>query len=49
MKVVDMTKKPSDNPAWFPDVKVNWAENMLWCRDENKVALIEASTSLQHL
>lgn len=39
---MDTTKKPSDNPPWFPGAKVNWAENMLWCRDENKVALVEA-------
>lgn len=40
--VVDTTKKPCDNPAWFEGAKVNWAENMLRCRDESKVALIEA-------
>lgn len=44
--VVDTTKKPCDNPAWFEGAKVNWAENMLWCRDESKVALIEAGTFL---
>lgn len=43
--VVDTTKKPCDNPEWFKDAKLNWAENMLWCRDEDKVALIEARTS----
>lgn len=44
--VVDTTKQPCDNPAWFEGAKVNWAENMLWCRDESKVALIEAGTFL---
>lgn len=27
----------------FADARVNWAENMLRCRSENKLALVEAS------
>ncbi|KDR83730.1 hypothetical protein GALMADRAFT_236077 [Galerina marginata CBS 339.88] len=41
--VVDNTALPSANPAWFPDARVNWAENMLHCRSEVKIALIEAT------
>jgi acetoacetyl-CoA synthetase len=33
--------KPMDQiPSWFLGAKLNFAENLLWCRDKNKVALI---------
>jgi hypothetical protein len=37
---VDPSAKPADNPTWFKDAKLNWAENMLRRRDE-KIALVE--------
>ena len=40
--VVDGNAAPSDNPAWFPGAKLNWAQNQLRCRS-NKVAIIQAS------
>ncbi|QRV72766.1 AMP binding enzyme [Ceratobasidium sp. AG-Ba] len=40
--VVDEKALPADNPDWFPGSHVNWAENALWCRSPDKVALIEA-------
>ncbi|KAF8812424.1 acetoacetyl-CoA synthetase [Phlegmacium glaucopus] len=40
--IVDTHALPSQNPPWFSDARVNWAENMLQCRSESKVALIEA-------
>ncbi|KAH9482673.1 Acetoacetyl-CoA synthetase [Psilocybe cubensis] len=40
--VVDNTALPSANPLWFKDARVNWAENMLHCRSELRIALIEA-------
>ncbi|KAK0453664.1 acetoacetyl-CoA synthetase [Armillaria borealis] len=40
--VVDPQAKPSDNPLWFSDSKINWAENMLQCRSD-KVAIIQAT------
>ena len=40
--VVDGNAAPSDNPAWFPGAKLNWAENQLRCRS-NKVAMVQAS------
>ncbi|KAG8718896.1 hypothetical protein FRC08_004115 [Ceratobasidium sp. 394] len=40
--VVDKKALPADNPDWFPGSRVNWAENALWCRSLDKVALIEA-------
>jgi len=43
--VVDNDASPSDNPPWFSQAKVNWAENMLLCRSPDQVALIQASTS----
>ena len=33
----------------FSDARVNWAENMLRCRSETKVAIIEASSVNFHL
>jgi acetoacetyl-CoA synthetase len=41
--VVERTAKPSANPAWFAEAKVNWSENMLRCRSAEKVALVQAS------
>ncbi|CAG8568363.1 5644_t:CDS:10 [Ambispora leptoticha] len=33
--------KPMDQiPGWFLGAKLNFAENLLWCRDPNKIALI---------
>ena len=32
------------NISRFSDARVNWAENMLQCRSESKIALIEASS-----
>ena len=43
--VVDTTALPPENPQWFGEAKLNWAENMLRCRASDKVALIEASMS----
>ncbi|TCD66991.1 hypothetical protein EIP91_000671 [Steccherinum ochraceum] len=40
--VVDTTALPPANPPWFSQAKLNWAENMLQCRAEDKVALVEA-------
>jgi len=40
--VVDKNAAPSDNPAWFPGAKLNWAQNQLRCRSNN-AALIQAS------
>ena len=33
-------------PAWFSGARINFAENLLWCRDKNKVAIISAGTEL---
>ncbi|KAF8321164.1 acetoacetate-CoA ligase [Clavulina sp. PMI_390] len=30
-------------PAWFPKAKINWAENMLKCRQDDKIAMIQAT------
>ncbi|KAG8708631.1 hypothetical protein FRC09_001129 [Ceratobasidium sp. 395] len=40
--VVNEKALPADNPDWFPGSRVNWAENALWCRSPDKIALIEA-------
>ncbi|KAK7049509.1 hypothetical protein VNI00_005540 [Paramarasmius palmivorus] len=39
--VVDKGAKPSDNPSWFTDARINWAQNMLQCRSPTKIALIQ--------
>ncbi|KAJ7228657.1 acetoacetyl-CoA synthetase [Mycena pura] len=41
--VVDGSVNISQNPPWFTDTRVNWAENMLQCRSNEKVALIQAT------
>lgn len=41
--VVDKAAVSSSNPLWFADAKLNWAENMLVCRSEDKIALIQVS------
>ncbi|KAG6332300.1 hypothetical protein ID866_6784 [Astraeus odoratus] len=41
--VVDNTAVPAANPPWFRDARLNWAENMLRCRSETKIALIQAT------
>lgn len=42
--VVDANAKPADNPPWFSQAKVNWAENMLRHRSD-KDAMIQTSQS----
>ncbi|KAG8794934.1 hypothetical protein FRC16_010288 [Serendipita sp. 398] len=39
-KCVDEDATPADNPLWFPNARLNWAENMLKDRSDN-VALIQ--------
>ncbi|KAJ7498912.1 acetoacetyl-CoA synthetase [Mycena latifolia] len=41
--VVDQSVNISENPQWFTEASVNWAENMLQCRSSDKVALIQAT------
>lgn len=43
--VVDTDAKPADNPAWFTEARLNWAENMLQSRSPHKTALVHASVS----
>lgn len=40
---VDNEALPSDNPVWFKDARLNWAQNMLRERSPSKIAVIEAS------
>ncbi|KAH7343809.1 acetoacetate-CoA ligase [Rhizoctonia solani] len=40
--VIDRSALPADNPDWFIGSQVNWAENALWCRSPDKIAIIEA-------
>ncbi len=41
-KAISGNSCPADNPSWYPDASINWAENMLRRRDD-KVALVQAS------
>nr|XP_002129031.1 acetoacetyl-CoA synthetase-like [Ciona intestinalis] len=41
VKVVDVTKKITDNPEWFSGARINYAENMLRY-DDDKVAILSA-------
>lgn len=45
--VVDSSALPPANPAWFSEAKLNYAENMLRSRSQDKIALVEASMSLE--
>lgn len=45
--VVDSKAVPSDNPPWFLEAKMNWAENMLRERSADKIALIQATEPTQ--
>ncbi|TFK55716.1 acetoacetyl-CoA synthetase [Heliocybe sulcata] len=40
---VDNSALPAENPPWFVDAKLNWAENMLRCRSPDKIALIQTT------
>ncbi|TEB30279.1 acetoacetyl-CoA synthetase [Coprinellus micaceus] len=44
--VVASGASPSENPPWFSDSRLNWAENLLHCRSNDKIALIEATEPL---
>ena len=49
---VDELKSPADNPDWFRDAKLNWAENMLlkkWRDDEGRVAMIQVGEYPKYL
>jgi acetoacetyl-CoA synthetase len=46
--VVDNNAVPATNPPWFNEARINWAENMLICRSADKIALIQASTSINN-
>ncbi|KAF9514059.1 hypothetical protein BS47DRAFT_1362010 [Hydnum rufescens UP504] len=39
--VVDEGALMSSVPTWFPNARLNWAENMLKCRSSTKIALIQ--------
>ena len=41
--VVDTDAQPPENPPWFTQAQVNYAENMLRCRSSEKTALVQAS------
>ncbi|GLB33820.1 putative acetyl-coenzyme A synthetase N-terminus [Lyophyllum shimeji] len=41
--LVDTSALPPSNPAWFSEAKLSWAENMLHCRSDTKLAFIQAT------
>ncbi|KAI0375673.1 acetoacyl-CoA synthetase [Pilatotrama ljubarskyi] len=40
--VVERNASPPENPPWFTEARVNYAENMLQCRCPDKTALVQA-------
>jgi acetoacetyl-CoA synthetase len=42
--VVDPAASPADNPLWFVNAQLNWAENMLRNRSDSHTALVSVST-----
>lgn len=47
--VVHSKAVPSENPPWFLEAKMNWAENMLRERSADKIALIQASACAKQI
>ena len=43
-QILDASASPADNPVWFADAKLNWAENLLRGRVD-KIAIIQACMS----
>jgi acetoacetyl-CoA synthetase len=43
--IIDLPATPADNPLWFSEAQLNWAENMLHVRSD-KNALVQASMLL---
>ncbi|KAI9292987.1 acetoacetate-CoA ligase [Neoconidiobolus thromboides FSU 785] len=41
-QVVDENQPMNEIPTWFEGSRLNFAENLLWCRDPNKVAIYGA-------
>lgn len=39
-QVLDTTVPMDGIPEWFKGARLNWAENSLWCRSSDKVAMI---------
>lgn len=39
-RVLDTSKRLDEIPKWFMDARLNFAENLLWCRSTEKVALV---------
>lgn len=44
--VLDTTARMDSIPVWFKDARLNIAENMLWCRDANKTAIIATGNKI---
>ncbi|GJJ07461.1 hypothetical protein Clacol_001663 [Clathrus columnatus] len=40
--VINENATPADNPTWFSDAHLNWAENMLHLRSSHQTALVSA-------
>ncbi|XP_066510995.1 acetoacetyl-CoA synthetase-like [Hoplias malabaricus] len=48
-EVVDVSKKVSDVPEWFKGSRLNYAENLLKHRDQDKVALYAAAEGKEEI
>ncbi|KAI0244194.1 hypothetical protein L0F63_007386, partial [Massospora cicadina] len=46
-EVVDEKAKLSDLPTWFEGARLNFAENLLWCRSGEKVAIYATGEATQ--
>jgi acetoacetyl-CoA synthetase len=46
-QVLDTTVPMDDIPEWFNGARLNWAENSLWCRSSDKVAMIATGEQLK--
>ncbi|KAL0074979.1 acetoacetate-CoA ligase [Phycomyces blakesleeanus] len=41
-QVIDLSVRMDAIPEWFKGARLNFAENLLWCRDPKKIAIIAA-------
>lgn len=45
-QVLDSSVPMDAIPQWFNGAKLNWAENSLWCRSSDKIAIIATGKAL---
>ena len=47
--VIDKTMDMDIIPEWFNESRLNFAENLLWCRRSDKTAIVATGMSMKRL